>query len=195
MSAEGRRAVFLDRDGTVSRYVEYCRRPKDLSLLPGAGEAIKRLNHRGLAVIVVTNQSAIGRGWLTVRMLEAIHQKMRRELRRAGARIDQIYFCPHRPEDGCGCRKPASGMFERAAQELRLELRESYMIGDRALDVASGMAIGARTILVRTGHPPEPGQQARPDFEAATLAEAVEWIMARERELDSVAAGTVAGAP
>src|SRR5437763_1025426 len=106
-----RPAVFLDRDGTITRYIEYCRRPEDLRLLPGAGAAIRRLNDAERLVVVVTNQSAIGRGWLTLDQLSAIHEKLHRSLRRFGARIDAIYHCPHHPDDGCACRKPRPGMF------------------------------------------------------------------------------------
>lgn len=176
-----REAVFLDRDGTVSRYVEYCRRPEDLHVLPGAGEAIRRLNRAGLAVVVVTNQSAIGRGWLTQETLDAIHQKMQQQLRRHRAVLDAIYVCPHHPEDGCACRKPRTAMFQQAAAELGLSLTGSYAIGDRLLDVQSGQAAECTTILVRSGHAPEPANGVVPDYKAASLAEAVDWILARRR--------------
>ena len=172
-----RRAVFLDRDGTIARYLEYCCRLEDFHLLPGVGETIRRLNQAGLLVIVVTNQSAIARGWLTMETLEAIHHKMRQELARVGARVDAIYVCPHHPEDGCGCRKPNTAMFARAAEELRVSLADSYMVGDRHLDVLAGRAIGSRTILVRTGHTPESDHGVRPDYEATTLDDAVQWIL------------------
>ncbi len=176
MSDALRPAVFLDRDGTIAEYVEYCRRPEELRLLPGVGEAIRRLNESGLLVLVVTNQSAVGRGWLTHAQLEAIHAQMRRALALAGARLDGIYVCPHHPDQGCACRKPASGLFEQAAAEHQIALPASFMIGDRALDVLSGHRAGCSTILVRTGHEPEPLLVA-PHFDAQTLAEAVEWIL------------------
>lgn len=176
-----RRAVFLDRDGTITRYTEYCRRPEDLRLLPGAGAAIRALNLAGFVVAVVTNQSAIGRGWLTHEQLEAIHAKMRRALRRLGARVDAIYVCPHRPDDGCACRKPHPGLLQRAARELGVSLADSYAIGDRYLDVRSGQAVGSRAILVRSGHAAEAADGVAPDFDAPHLNDAVAWILAREQ--------------
>ena len=175
-----RGAVFLDRDGTVGRYLEYCRRPEDFALIPGAGAAIRRLNAAGLAIVVVTNQSAIGRGWLTADTLERIHEKMRRELSTFGASVDAIYVCPHHPDDGCECRKPKIGMFRRAAEELGVSLADSYVVGDRVLDVRSGQAAGSATVLVRSGHPPEPPCGIVPDYEAPSLCEAVVWILQRE---------------
>ena len=178
MATEIRRpAVFLDRDGTITRYVEYCRRPEDLRLLPGAGAAIRRLNDAERLVVVVTNQSAIGRGWLTVAQLDAIHDKLRRSLRRFGARVDAIYHCPHHPDDGCACRKPRAGMFLRAARELGVELSASFSVGDRLLDVASGHAAGVRGVLLRCGHPTEVVEGVTPDHEAADLTAAVDWML------------------
>lgn len=178
--AKRRQAVFLDRDGTIAHYVEYCRRPQQFQLLPGVGPAIRELNQAGWPVVVVTNQSAIGRGWLAMKTLEAIHQKMRLALHRFGAWIDAIYVCPHHPEDGCACRKPKTGMLTQASQDLGISLEDSYVIGDRRLDVLLGRAVGSRAILVRTGHGPEAMDGARPDYEAATLHEAVRWILQRE---------------
>lgn len=176
----GKPAVFLDRDGTISRYVEYCRCPEEFELLPGAAEAISRLNRAGCAVTVVTNQSGIARGFLTRDTLETIHEKMRRQLQRAGARVDAIYVCPHHPEDGCRCRKPEIGMLVQAAEELGISLQDSYAVGDRLLDVRSGRAVGATTILVRSGHAPELAGGVPPDYEAANLSEAVTWILQQE---------------
>ncbi|MEK7216908.1 MAG: HAD family hydrolase, partial [Chloroflexota bacterium] len=143
MSPLGRQAVFLDRDGTLSRYMEYCCHPEEFELLPGAAEAIRRLNDAGMTVVVATNQSAIGRGWLTPETLAQIHEKMRRQLEQAGARVDAIYVCPHHPDDGCACRKPNTGMLEQASRELGVSLEASYVIGDRLLDVRMGRAAGS----------------------------------------------------
>lgn len=174
-----RSAVFLDRDGTIARYRAYCRRPQDFDLLPGSGDAIRSLNRAGFVVIVMTNQSAIGRGMMTRETLAVIHQKMHRELGKYGARIDAVYFCPHHPDDGCGCRKPQIGMLTQAAQEWALSLKRSYVIGDRHLDVQTGQAAGSTSILVRSGHVPEPASGIVPDHEAETLEQAVGWILQR----------------
>jgi len=179
-----RRAVFLDRDGTIARYMEYCREPEAFELLPGIGEAIQRLNQSGFLVIVVTNQSAIGRGWLTHERLEAIHDKMRRELKRYGASIDAVYVCPHHPDDGCACRKPSGEMLLRASRELGVFLGDSYLVGDRLQDVLAGRRAGCTTILVRSGHAHEGLDDVEPDHEAANLSEAVTWILQRESAPD-----------
>lgn len=179
---DARRAVFLDRDGTIARYRVYCRNPQEFDLLPGAGNAIRSLNRAGFLVMVMTNQSAISRGMITRQTLEAIHQKMHRELAKYGARVDAVYFCPHHPDDGCVCRKPQIGMITQAAQEWNLSLKRSYAIGDRHLDVQTGQAAGATAILVRSGHPPEPANGVVPSHEADSLEQAAVWILSREQK-------------
>ena len=172
-----RKAVFLDRDGTMAVDVHHCRRPEEFQLLPRVGEAIALLNRAELVVVVVTNQSAIGRGELTEETLGEIHAKMRWELAQTGARIDEIYYCPHLPEAGCACRKPACALFHRAAAELDISLPDSYMVGDKAIDILSGRAVGSRTILVRSDQSPASTEALTPDYEAMTLYAAVRWIL------------------
>jgi histidinol-phosphate phosphatase family protein len=175
-------AVFLDRDGTVAVDVNYCRRPEDFLLLPGAAEAIAELNRAGLPVVIVTNQSGIARGFLSWATLEAIHQKMRDEMARSGAVVDAVYVCPHHPDDGCDCRKPRPGLLRRAATEMAVDLSRSYMVGDREMDVLAGRACGCTTVIVDTG--PEPPTEAAiremaPDHHARDLPEAARWIVER----------------
>lgn len=174
------RAVFLDRDGTISRYMDYCRRVEDLQVLPGAGEAIRLLNDAGWRVVVVTNQSGIARQYFTTHTLEAIHREMRRQLEAVWARVDAIYVCPHHPDDGCACRKPRPAMLLKAAADLHISLADSYVIGDRLLDVLTGCAAGTRTVLVHSGHALEPVDSIVPEHEAPTLLEAVRWILDQE---------------
>ena len=126
----GRPAVFVDRDDTLAKDVPYCSRPEDLKLMNGASQAIKRLNEAGYLVIVVTNQSGIDRGLFDEDMLQKIHDKLRSELAKGGARLDAIYHCPHRPEAGCNCRKPDLGMIEQAMKEFDIDILDSYVIGD-----------------------------------------------------------------
>lgn len=178
---QGAQAVFLDRDGTIAYYTEYCSRPEEFRLLPTTGAAIRLLNQAGLLVIVTTNQSGVARGLFTRTTLDAIHEKLHRELRRLGARVDAIYVCPHHPNDGCACRKPGTAMFQQASAEFGISLAESYVVGDRLLDIASGRAAGCTTVLVRSGHPPEPDNGVLPDYEAATLVEAAQWILRAPR--------------
>jgi D-glycero-D-manno-heptose 1,7-bisphosphate phosphatase len=185
--SDARRIVFLDRDGTVACYREYCLRAEDFRLLPGAAAAIRLLNDAGVLVALVTNQSAVGRGWLTPAGLEAIHDKMRRGLARQGARLDAIAVCPHHPQAGCDCRKPGCGLLRQAAQALNASLAGAYMVGDRWLDVRCGRAAGCTTVLVHSGHAPEPADGLVADLEAPDLRTAARWILAREAGLAAAA--------
>jgi D,D-heptose 1,7-bisphosphate phosphatase len=152
---------------------------EDFEILPTVPEAIRLLNDQGFKVAVVTNQSGIARGYFTEETLHLIHEKMRRELARWGAHVDAIYFCPHHPDQECGCRKPKPALLLQAAEDMSIALRLSYMVGDDAKDVEAGKAAGCKTVLVTTG----PNQDAaarqgqRPDFIASTLYEVTEWIL------------------
>ncbi|MBY0397516.1 MAG: HAD family hydrolase [Thermoleophilia bacterium] len=157
-AAGTRPAVFLDRDGTIIEHVHYLRDPADVRLLPGAAEALRRLAEAGFARVVVTNQSAIARGMLTVEGLGRVHDEMNRQLAEAGASVDAIYFCPEAPagDDRTAVeshdRKPGPGMLLRAAAEHGLDLAASWMIGDMISDILAGRNAGCRgSILVRTG--------------------------------------------
>ncbi len=141
-----KRAAFLDRDGTISADVGYCRRVEDFHLLPGVPQAIRLLNSRGFKVVVITNQSGIARGYFTEETLSLIHRKMHHELARDGACVDAIYHCPHHPDDGCPCRKPKPALIQQAAADLDISLGLSYMIGDHIKDVEAGKAAGCRTV-------------------------------------------------
>jgi heptosyltransferase-2 len=174
--------VFLDRDGTLNYDPGYLRVAAELKLLEGVGPALARLKRSGAKLIVVTNQSGVGRGMLTLKDLEAIHARLQGLLEQEGAALDAIYFCPHHPDDGCRCRKPNVGMVERAVSELQLDLRRSYMIGDHARDIQLAHRVGAKAILLT----PEPAdaqtleklkvEQAMPDAMAKSMAEAADWI-------------------
>jgi D-glycero-D-manno-heptose 1,7-bisphosphate phosphatase len=147
-----RRFVLLDRDGTINEETGYVLRPDELRLIPGAGEALRDLRGLGLGLVVLTNQSPIGRGMLTVAELEEIHARLGELLAALGVRLDGIEFCPHRPDEGCSCRKPGTLMVERAAAALGFDPGEAWLVGDHGSDLRLGRAVGARTILVRTGH-------------------------------------------
>lgn len=152
------KAIFLDRDGTINKYVGFLRKPEELELLPGVAETIKKINHSGYLVVVVTNQPVIARGEVTLDSLEEIHNKMETELGKQGAYLDAIYFCPHHPHKGfegeiselkfdCDCRKPKPGMLLKAAEDFNIELSNSYMIGDSDSDVEAGKAAGCRNSI------------------------------------------------
>jgi len=175
--------VFLDRDGTLNRDTGYVRTPEGLELLPGVVEAVGRLNRAGARVVVVTNQSGVGRGLLTSETLGAIHARLRALLKAGGATLDAIYHCPHHPDDGCVCRKPGTALIDRAASELGLNLSRVVVVGDQRLDVELARRIGARSVLVTTGPTSQnslaslSGDGLGPDYVAAGLVEAVDWIL------------------
>lgn len=147
-----RRFVVLDRDGTLIESHEYLADAERVALLPAVPEALARLRELGLGLVVVTNQSAVARGRLDLRGLEAIHRRLENLLGAEGVSVDGIYFCPHHPDEGCSCRKPATGLLERAAQELEFAPEECFVVGDNVCDVELGEAVGAVTLLVTTGH-------------------------------------------
>lgn len=153
------RAIFLDRDGTINRYVGFLRDIEQFELLPGAAEAIRRINASGYLAIVVTNQPVIARGEVTREQLREIHDKMETLLGREGAYVDAIYYCPHHPHRGypgevaelkidCDCRKPKPGLLLQAAEDYNIDLTKSWMIGDSQSDMQAGEAAGCKTALV-----------------------------------------------
>ncbi len=179
--------VFLDRDGTINQEVDYLRSPDDLRLLAGAAAGIRELNQCGCRVFVITNQSGIARGLLTEQQLDAIHQKLRTELKAENAYLDAIYYCPHHPEGNqpyrmlCDCRKPNTGMIDRAVKEFQVDAKQSFVVGDRLLDIQTGKNVGAQTILVLTGYGRQELQYCRDqnvqiDFVAENLYDAVAHI-------------------
>jgi histidinol-phosphate phosphatase family protein len=143
-----RRFVFLDRDGTLVRDRGYLHRIGDYALLPGVVEGLTRLQEAGFGLAIVTNQSGIGRGLFRESDFQAFQQHLLEDLRRSGIRIESTYFCPHGPDDGCACRKPATGMLERAARELDAALAQSWVIGDSARDGELAARAGCRAVLL-----------------------------------------------
>jgi len=180
------RAVFLDRDGVIVEQVAgYVHRPEDLVLVPGAAEAIACLNKTEFLVVLVTNQAGVAKGYLTPADLDLIHVRLEEELEKRGARLDAIYTCLHHPEatvpefaQDCDCRKPGTGMLDRAARERGIDLHRSYLVGDMTTDVLAGKRAGCRTILVKTGFGGQDGRfEVEPDFVVADLAAAVSLIL------------------
>lgn len=144
----GLKTVFIDRDGTINVNLGYLDNPDNFQIYPGVAEGIKLLQDNGFKIIVITNQSGISRGFFTKEILEKIHKKMMKELSKKGASIDGLYYCPHHPDDNCNCRKPKTGMFEEAIKDHKIDVTESYVIGDRMLDVEAGYKLGCKTVLV-----------------------------------------------
>ena len=181
--------VFLDRDGTINVEVNRVTRPEQFVLLPGVPAAVKELNRAAVPVIVITNQPVVARGECTEPELRGIHDKMDTLLGAEGAYINDLYYCPHHPDKGfageradlkieCACRKPAIGLIERAAADWKIDLGQSWYIGDTTTDLRTARNAGIRSILVRTGHQGADGKYAeRPDYEFFTLNEAVDFIL------------------
>jgi histidinol-phosphate phosphatase family protein len=183
-------AVFLDRDGVLNTEINGVHRPEDLVLLEGAGTALRRINRSGIPAICVTNQPDVAKGLVSPAGLRQVFAALDTALARNGAYLDDLYHCPHHPERGwpgevaalkivCDCRKPRPGMLLAAAQNHKLDLARSWMIGDRYADVAAGQAAGARAVLIRTGHGGSDRDQygCTPDHVAADLTEAVDYVL------------------
>ncbi len=189
-----KKAVFLDRDGTVNEEVGYMRDLSMLTLIPGVGRAIKKLNDAGFLVVLVTNQSGVARGYFPESLVDEAHARLEVLLGADGARLDAIYYCPHHPTAGttmhtrvCACRKPGTGLIDQAARDLAIDVHRSYMVGDKWSDVELGHRAGAASILVRSGFAADdpgnarPEHVADPDFTAHDLAEAADWIIAQSK--------------
>jgi len=181
-------AVFVDRDGTVCFDKHYLSDPNGIELIPTVAEGVKKMNEAKIPVILVTNQSGIGRGYFTERTLGGIHTRLKEILRESSAEVDDIFHCPHLPNSGCTCRKPEPGMLLQAKKKHGLDLSKSFVVGDRMMDVEMAHRVKATGVLV-----PEPGDQyhvddeiraskEKPDFRAKTFLEAVDWILSMTSE-------------
>jgi D-glycero-D-manno-heptose 1,7-bisphosphate phosphatase len=186
------RAVFLDRDGTINQCNGFVAKPEELALIEGVAEAIRHINRLGYLAIVITNQPVIARGEASLEDLEMIHNKMESELGKAGAYVDDIFFCPHHPDKGfpgerpeykidCGCRKPKPGLLFGAAEKYNIDLSQSYMVGDDRRDVNAGLAAGCKTVLLKdkaeTGS--EEKKAGGPEIIFSSLREFTESVLQR----------------
>jgi len=178
-----RPAVFLDRDGTIAEEVGYLDHLTRFRMFPFAAQAIRRLNEAKLPVIVITNQSGVARGYFPESLISAVHELMTTQLAKEGAHVDALYYCPHKEDDACACRKPKPGMLESAAREHGLDLRRSFVVGDRYGDIELALGVGAHSILVRTGYGEGEMKSnsakwpAPPEFVAENMADATDWIL------------------
>ena len=173
-----KRFVILDRDGTLIVERNYLSSPEDVELLANAAAGLRRFKELGWGRLIVTNQSGIGRGYFTWETVDAIHARMIALFAQSGAEIDDIYVCPHAPEDDCDCRKPRAGLVLKAAAKWGFDPSDCLFIGDKACDVDLGRALGGSTILVLTGYGSVnyQGGLAHPDFVVSDLKEAVEVV-------------------
>ena len=176
MNSNPRKAAFIDRDGTLIEEVNFLSRVDDLRLFPFTYDAVKGLKDAGYLTIVVTNQSGIGRGIYDEASMNSIHEEMQRQL---DGMIDAFYFCPHLPCDGCTCRKPNLGMIESAMKDFAIDLSNSWMIGDKKIDVETGHNAGTSTAMVMTGYGRAHSEQldSKPDVLAENLLDAVREVL------------------
>ena len=184
--------VFLDRDGTLIEEVGYLSHLDRIALYPWSIESVKLLNRAGFKVVVVTNQAGVARGLFDEDFIDGAHRFLDQKFSDGGATIDKFYYCPHHPEASveayrseCDCRKPKAGMLWKAAQELQLELSHSFVIGDRLSDLRLGPAVGAKSVLVRTGYGETTARELTDDVEvdytAPELMTAVAWILRQSK--------------
>ncbi len=174
-------AIFLDRDGTLTKSPDLTWQESQLELADGIAEEIAACNADGIPVIVITNQPVVARGWITEDGVRTLHETLNGMLRTRGARIDAFYFCPHHPEatlpeyrTQCSCRKPEAGLFKKAAEDFPIDMRNSFMVGDMTQDILAGKNAGCRTILMEAGYGGKDGKyEVVPDFHTATAREAV----------------------
>ena len=183
-----KKAVFLDRDGVILKFVDHLYRKEDVELIPDSDNAIRLLNENDYLVVGVMNQPVVARGLCTLEEVEEINNYMLELLRQRGASMDKLYFCPHHPEAGdnpeytrdCNCRKPKIGMLLEGKRYLGISLEDSYVIGDNTMDIKMGKDAGCKTILVETGYGGRDSLfQVEPRFRAADLYEAVSKIILR----------------
>jgi D-glycero-D-manno-heptose 1,7-bisphosphate phosphatase len=186
-----KRAVFVDRDGTIIEDTGYISSSKEVSFIPGSIAAVKRLNQAGFQVIVITNQSGVARGIFSEDRLQTVDKHIQKHVLSGGAHIDAFYYCPHHPEHGvypyrqaCECRKPEPGLIKKAAREHQIDLSRSFMVGDHSCDIQAGKKAGVRTVFVLTGHGSREKEKLaeRPDHTAANLSAAVDWILKEDKK-------------
>ncbi|MBI5193080.1 MAG: HAD-IIIA family hydrolase [Nitrospirae bacterium] len=191
-------AVFIDRDGTINQEMGYVDSLDRFSILPRVTDAVRKLNENNIPAIVVTNQSGVGRGYFSLEFVGELHKKMNLEFEKTDCRLDGIYICPHTPYDKCVCRKPKPGLLLKAAQEHGISLHNSYVIGDKIIDIQLAHSVGAKGILVLTGYGSEQIRKIsddsvdKPDYVASNLYNAVEWILEKLAVSSKQLAGNVA---
>lgn len=178
--ANAKKYVLLDRDGTIIVNQHYQKDPALTELLPNAREGLELLRRSGYGLVMVTNQSGVGRGYMTMADVDAVNGSVAEALGGEGkAYFDGMYVCPHVEADGCDCRKPGTGMVLAAAGDLGFRPEECFVVGDRDADIEMGQVVGAKTVLVRTGYGAEEEKKGivHPDFIADDLMDAAEWIL------------------
>ncbi len=201
-----KRAIFLDRDGTMNEEVGYVNHLSRFQLFEFTAEAVRLINKAGWHAIMITSQSGVARGYFPEELLLKIHGQLEESLKRQGARLDAIYYCPHHPTIGsppyrqdCDCRKPKPGLLVRAAQDFGLDLTQCFVVGDRYRDIEMAHATGARGVMVLTGYGLGEYEYQRaswprePEYVAENLLEAVKWILFQTSEISPIRSEVVRG--
>lgn len=178
------KVIFLDRDGVINENLhgDYVKKWDEFKFIPKAKEAIKVLTDAGWIIVIISNQAGVGKGIMSARAVEEINARMISEIENYGGKVKSVYYCPHRPDEGCECRKPKPGMLLNAARDLGIQLSDSYMIGDNVIDIQAGARVGCKTILVKTGLGSEHLEKrvqwsVNPDYIVSNLSEAAELIL------------------
>ncbi|MFH0798110.1 MAG: D-glycero-beta-D-manno-heptose 1,7-bisphosphate 7-phosphatase [Candidatus Woesearchaeota archaeon] len=175
------KAVFLDRDGVINKEIQFVAKPEDFHMLPNAIDALRLLMRTEYKLIIITNQSGMGYGYYSESDYAKVTKKMLGIFEENGVAVDAIYYCPHRYEENCDCRKPNTGMLEKAKREFDIDYMKSWVVGDKTSDIKTGLNIGARTILVRTGAGGKDGRyDLKPDYAAEDFLEAAKIITTSE---------------
>jgi D-glycero-D-manno-heptose 1,7-bisphosphate phosphatase len=182
--------VFIDRDGVINKdpggwtEYSYVTKWKDFKFLPGVFQALRLLNRNGIKVVIISNQAGVNKGYFTRDELNEVTSRMLDEINKNGGKIEEVYYCIHKREDNCNCRKPKPGMLEAAARKFSADPRKTYFIGDSEVDVQAGYSLGMRTIFVRSGKTTVDEMSKwvlKPDYVFADLLETVKWLLAKER--------------
>lgn len=191
-------AVFLDRDGVINEEVGYLDELDKLKIIQTAYRAIQSINNNNMKAVVISNQAGVAKGLFTEEFVDTVNQNIQSALNKKGASIDKFYYCPHHPDgqgiyrQNCHCRKPQTGMLLQAAQDLDIDLTQSYFIGDRFRDMETARKAGIKGILVKTGYgadllqddgPDKATPESRPDFVADDILDAVEWILKDKKKI------------
>lgn len=190
-SADPVLTVFVDRDGVINENRDdYVKSWQEFVFIPGSIEALASLTRTGVRVFVATNQSVVGRGQISRRTLDEVHDRMLDVLHGSGAKVQEVLVCAHHPQDACLCRKPAPGLFTDAAKRFGVDMRYAIVIGDHSSDIEAGAAAGAKTVLVRTGRGTEVERAqrwaaAKPDFVADDLVDAALWVLTQKALLSA----------
>lgn len=184
------KAIFIDRDGVINKdpagWTEhsYVTRPEDFEFLPGALEALRKLANSGYKTIVISNQAGVSKGYFTKEKLDEVNSRMFKEVKKSGGKIEESFYCIHKDEDKCNCRKPKTGLFEIAVKKYFVNTKETYFIGDGHADIAAGERMGLKTVFVLSGKTSrqEMGKwPEKPDYIFKNLLEAVNWLLAKEK--------------